>query len=109
MLQISTDALLKKMAKDIVTLHVGSIAPITDYFVLASCSNKSQMDAAIDGVEEEMKNAGFILKAREGGSDGGWVLLDYVDIIIHIFSTEMRDFYALDSTWRDVEKKTYVD
>ena len=109
MVDVAVKALKDKMAKDVVSLHVGEATPITDYFILASCSNKSQMDACIDGVEDSMKEAGFMLKAREGRSTGGWVLLDYSDVIIHIFDIEMRDFYGLDSSWRDVERKNHTD
>ena len=97
------------MAKNVVSLHVGEATIITDFFVIATGSNSSQMDAMVDGVEEEMKKAGYELMTREGRTQGGWVLLDYNEVVIHIFSTEMREFYGLDSTWRDVEKTTYTD
>ncbi len=109
MVECAVNALQNKMAKDVVSLHVGAETIITDYFVLATGSNKSQMDAMIDGVQEEMKEAGYELMTREGQSQGGWVLLDYGDVVVHIFDSEMREFYALDSTWRDVEKRTWTD
>ncbi|MBP3808848.1 MAG: ribosome silencing factor [Eubacterium sp.] len=109
MVECAVNALQNKMAKDVVSLHVGAATIITDYFVLATGSNKSQMDAMIDGVQEEMKEAGYELMTREGQSQGGWVLLDYGDVVVHIFDSEMREFYALDSTWRDVEKRTWTD
>ena len=107
MLEISVNALQDKLAKDVVVLHVGEATVITDYFVIATGNSKSQIDAMVDGVEEAMKDAGYDLKLREGRSIGGWVLLDYYDIVIHIFSPEMREFYSLDSTWRDVERIDY--
>ena len=109
MVECAVKALQDKMGKNIVSLHVGEATIITDYFVIANGSNTSQMDAMIDGVEEDMKKAGYELKTREGRTQGGWVLLDYNEVVVHIFSTEMREFYGLDSTWRDVEKKTYTD
>ncbi|SEQ42790.1 ribosome-associated protein [Lachnospiraceae bacterium NE2001] len=109
MVECAVKALQNKMAKNVVSLHVGAATIITDYFVLATGSNKSQMDAMIDGVQEEMRNAGYELRTREGQAQGGWVLLDYGDVVVHIFDNEMRDFYALDSTWRDVDKKTWTD
>jgi ribosome-associated protein len=63
----------------------------------------------VDGVEESMKDSGYELVAREGKSQGGWILLDYNDIVVHIFDQEMREFYNLDNSWRDVERKTYLD
>ena len=109
MVECAVNALQNKMAKDVVSLHVGAATIITDFFVLATGSNKSQMDAMIDGVQEEMKEAGYELMTREGQSQGGWVFLDYGDVVVHIFDSEMREFYALDSTWRDVEKRTWTD
>ncbi len=109
MVECAVKALQDKMGKNIVSLHVGEATVITDFFVIANGSNSSQMDAMIDGVEEEMKKAGYELKTREGRTQGGWVLLDYNEVVVHVFSTEMREFYGLDSTWRDVEKTTYTD
>ena len=107
MLDTVVNALQDKLAKDIVSLKVGDATPITDYFVIATATNTSQMDAMIDGVEEAMKDAGFDMKTREGRSQGGWVLLDYYDVVVHLFLTEMRDFYNIDGTWRDVPKQSY--
>ena len=101
------DALLDKKAFDVKSLKVGPVTTITDYFVLATGSNKSQMDAMIDGVQEEMKEAGYELMTREGQSQGGWVLLDYGDVVVHIFDSEMREFYNLDQTWRDAESHDF--
>lgn len=107
MVEVAVKALLDKLGKDVVSLHVGTQTVITDYFVLATGSNKSQIDAMLDGVEEAMKSAGYVLTNREGRSTGGWILLDYSDVVIHIFSSEMREFYNLDNTWRDVDRKSY--
>ena len=103
----ATAAILDRKGYDVVSLHVGKVSIIADYFILASASNKSQLDALVDSVEEKMKDAGHTLKNREGRSTGGWVLLDYNEIVIHLFLEEMRDFYSLDSTWRDVDRKEY--
>lgn len=101
MIQTACDALLEKKAEDVVTLHVGTVSSICDYFVIASGSNKNQIQALCDNVEEAMSKAGFMMKNREGHANGGWILLDYYDIIIHIFTDEMRTFYDLERTWRD--------
>ncbi len=98
------DAILDRKGTDVVSLHVGSVSTMADYFVLASASSKPQLDALIDSVEEAMKNNEYELRSREGRSTGGWVLLDYGSVIVHLFSNEMREFYNLDGTWRDAEK-----
>ncbi len=102
MVKTASDALLSKLAKDVSVLHVGDATVITDYFIIATANNTSQMDAMIDGVEEAMQQAGYSMKTREGRSQGGWVLLDYNEVVVHIFSPSMREFYNLDGTWRDV-------
>ncbi len=109
MVECAVNALQEKMAHDVVSLHVGTVTAITDYFVIATGNSKTQIDAMVDGVEESMKDSGYELIAREGKSQGGWILLDYNDVVIHIFDQEMREFYNLDNSWRDVERKTYLD
>ena len=75
MVECAVNALQNKMAKDVVSLHVGAATIITDFFVLATGSNKSQMDAMIDGVQEEMKEAGYELSEEQLNSmAGGWCL-----------------------------------
>lgn len=103
----AVDAILDKKGYDVKSLNVGPVTSITDYFVLATASNVSQLDAIVDSVEEAMKLGEYDLRTREGKSQGGWVLLDYGDMVVHIFSQEMREFYNLDQTWRDAESKNF--
>ncbi len=107
MVECAVKAIQDKMGFDIKAMSVGEVTAITDYFVLASGSNKTQLDAMVDGVEEAMKDSGFTLKQREGKSIGGWILLDYGDIVVHLFNSEMREFYDLDNTWRDVKVESF--
>jgi ribosome-associated protein len=69
--------------------------------VIASASNERQVNAIVDEVEEKMRLAGYKPARREGAREGRWVLLDYVDIVVHIQHQEERSFYALDRLWRD--------
>ena len=64
-------------------------------------------DALVDAVETALGRQGINLRNREGRADGGWVLLDYEDVIVHIFSSEMREFYNLDHTWNGVPTETF--
>ena len=107
MVQCAVDAILDKKGYNVKSLKVGDVTPITDYFVVASGSNISQVDALVDNVEEKMRDAGYTIVTREGRGQGGWVLLDYSEVVIHLFTSEMREFYNLDGTWRDVESKLY--
>ncbi|WP_039898145.1 ribosome silencing factor, partial [Mycolicibacterium hassiacum] len=90
-----------KLAKDVVVIDVSNQLVITDCFVIASASNERQVNAIVDEVEEKMRRAGYKPARREGGREGRWTLLDYVDIVVHIQHQDEREYYALDRLWRD--------
>ncbi len=90
-----------KKAHDIVVLDVSDQLVITDCFVIASAPNERQVEAIVDGVEERLRLLGFKPTRREGAREGRWVLLDYVDVVIHVQHTEERGFYGLDRLWKD--------
>lgn len=106
MLRTAYKALDDKKAYDIKILDIKKISSIADYMVIADGTNKNQVQAMCDAVTEEMGKAGFLSKSIEGYSEGGWILLDYYDIIIHIFSDEARRFYDIERIWSDGK---YVD
>ncbi len=107
MLEAAVAAMQDKKGENIVQLRVGERSVICDDFLIVSAASKSQMDALLDGVEEALERAGYRLKDREGSSQGGWILLDYSDLVVHIFLREMREFYDLEHTWRDVTRITF--
>ena len=74
---------------------------LADYFIIANGTNESQVRALVDNVEEELAKAGYEVKQREGYGLGNWVLLDFGDIIVHVFDRENRVFYDLERIWRD--------
>ena len=90
-----------KKGEDIKIIDISEVSPISDYFVLASGSNRSQIQAMADSVEEKMHKAGFHLKQVEGYDTANWILLDFGDIIVHVFDNENRLFYDLERIWRD--------
>lgn len=90
-----------KQGTDIVAFDVSEHLVITDVFVIASASNAPQMSAIQDAVEEALHRHDAKPLRREGGRDGGWILLDYADIVVHIQHTEERAFYALERLWSD--------
>ena len=106
MLKTAYKALDDKKAYDIKILDIKKISSIADYMVIADGTNKNQVQAMCDAVTEEMGKVGFLSKSIEGYSEGGWILLDYYDIIIHIFSDEARRFYDIERIWSDGK---YVD
>lgn len=101
MARLAYKALDDKKAEDIKVIEIGSISVIADYFIIANGNSSSQVDAMVDAVEEELSKAGFEPKRVEGVRSSGWILLDYGDVVIHIFSKEDRLFYDLERIWRD--------
>ncbi len=101
MAEIAAHAAASKLAQDIVVIDVSAQLVITDCFVIASASNERQANAIVDEVEERMRQAGHKPARREGTREGRWVLLDYIDIVVHVQHTEERSFYALERLWRD--------
>ncbi|MBD5471702.1 MAG: ribosome silencing factor [Lachnospiraceae bacterium] len=94
-------ALEDKKAEDIRVIDISKVSVIADYFIIANGNNVSQIQAMADEVEEKLYKAGCPLKQKEGYINANWVLLDFGDIIIHIFDKENRLFYDLERIWRD--------
>ena len=90
-----------KLASDLMILDVSDQLVITDCFVLASAPNDRQVRAVVDAVEERLLQLGAKPVRREGERDGRWVLLDYVDIVVHVQHTEERTYYSLERLWKD--------
>lgn len=101
MATVAAQAAASKLADDIVVIDVSEQLFITDLFVIASANNERQVNAIVDEVEEKMRVAGYKPARREGTREGKWVLLDYVDIVVHVQHQDERNFYALDRLWRD--------
>ncbi|WP_285690155.1 ribosome silencing factor [Actinoplanes sp. NBRC 103695] len=107
----AAQAAADKKAQDIVIIDVGEQLAITDAFVIASASNERQVSAIVDAVEEALLNLPEKAKPvrREGERQGRWVLLDFIDVVVHIQHAEEREFYALDKLWKDCPSLNYVD
>lgn len=101
MATVAARAAAAKLAQDIVVIDVSGQLVITDCFVIASASNERQANAIVDEVEEKMRLAGHKPARREGTREGRWVLLDFIDIVVHVQHIDERNFYALDRLWRD--------
>lgn len=101
MARIAYQALADKKGEDIKIIDIAGISVLADYFLIASGSNESQIRAMVDHVEEELLKAGYSVKQREGYGTGSWVLMDFGDIIVHVFDKENRLFYDLERIWRD--------
>ncbi|MGH3493970.1 MAG: ribosome silencing factor [Sciscionella sp.] len=98
---VAANAAADKLANDIIVVDVSQQLVITDCFVIASAPNERQIGAIVDAVEEKMRAAGTKPARREGAREGRWVLLDFVDVIVHIQHSDEREYYALERLWKD--------
>ena len=98
---MAVDALEDKKANDISIIDIEKISTLADYFIIASGTNRNQVQAMCDEVDERLGKAGFEPKHIEGYNSANWILLDYGDIVIHLFDEENRLFYDLERIWRD--------
>lgn len=109
MAKAAVDAIEDKKGIDPKIIDISGISTVADYFIIASGSNHSQVQAIADGVDEALGKNGVPLKSREGYQTAHWILLDYGDIVIHIFDEENRLFYDLERIWRDGKTVTEKD
>jgi len=105
-------AMDSKKAEDISVLKVEDLTSITDFFVIAAANSTTQVKAIADEVEFKLKELGVMPNKIEGYTQGNWIVLDYYQVIVHVFNTETRQFYSLENLWRDGEKldiKEFLD
>ena len=101
LVEIAAGAAADKLATDIIAYDVSEQLVITDAFLLCSASNDRQVKAIVDEIEEKLRQVGARPVRREGEREGRWVLLDYIDVVIHVQHAEERVFYALERLWKD--------
>lgn len=101
MAEIAARAASEKLAQDIKVIDVSEQLVITDVFVIASGDTERQVQAVVDEVEDELREAGHKPARREGVREGRWALLDYGEIVVHVQHQDERDYYALDRLWAD--------
>lgn len=88
-----------KKAENILLLDISSLCDFADYFVICSAETDRQIKAITDAIHETLGQGGMSLRRREGGNNSGWVLLDFGDLIVHVFSLRQREYYGLDRLW----------
>lgn len=101
LVHVATRAASDKLAEDILAFDVSDQLVITDAFVVCSAGNERQVRSIVEEVEDRLREAGAKPVRREGEREGRWVLLDFVEIVVHVQHTEERAFYALERLWRD--------
>jgi len=100
----AANAAADKKAKDILVLDIQSLTPMADYFVICSANSGTQVEAIARAVRERMGELGVGCKATEGMDEARWVLLDFGDLVVHVFRPEERDFYHLERLWGDARQ-----
>ncbi len=101
MVKTAYHALSDKKGEDINVIDIHNVSVVADYFIIASGTNANQVQAMVDNVEEELGKKGYICKQVEGYRSANWILMDYGDIIVHVFDRDNRLFYDLERIWRD--------
>ena len=95
------DALNDKKGEDIKIIEIGKLSTVADYFIIANGSNAPHVESLVDNVEEELLKENIHAERIEGVKSSGWILMDYNDVVVHVFSKEDRLFYDLERIWRD--------
>ncbi|MGN0499780.1 MAG: ribosome silencing factor [Ruminococcus sp.] len=98
---LTAKAISSKKGLDIKLIEIGDISSLADYMVIATGTSSTHVKAIADEVEYQLDNAGISVSHIEGYRSNSWILLDYVDVIVHIFSDEAREFYDLERLWQD--------
>jgi ribosome-associated protein len=106
---LAAQAAADKLATDVSIVDVSERLAITDAFVLASAPNERQVQAIVDEVEERLRGHGVKPVRREGVAESRWVLLDFVDVVVHVQHAEERAYYALERLWKDCPAIPFVD
>lgn len=109
--KVIAEAMMEKKAKDVLSLDLRNIGTsISDYFVICNADSTTQVVAISDYVEEMMETrCGRPAVRKQGRENAFWIILDYSDIVVHIFKTDQRLFYRLEDLWADAVKTTYED
>lgn len=101
MAKLAIEALEDKKAEDIKVIDISEVSVIADYFIIAGGTNRSQIQALADNVDEKLGRAGHPSKQVEGYDTANWILMDFGDVIVHVFDKENRLLYDLERIWRD--------
>lgn len=106
MVKVIYDAMDDKLGKDISIINVGAVSSLCDYFIIATAGSTRQVKAIADNVEDELTKLGIESRGKEGYETQEWILLDFGDIMVHVFNEENRAYYNLEKMWKDAP---YVD
>lgn len=100
---IAVQAAEDKKAENIIVLDISGVSIIADYFIVCSGRSRTQVQAIVENIREELEKEGVRALRREGFREGGWVLIDYGDVVVHVFQEADRQFYNLERLWGDAQ------
>ncbi len=101
---MAAEAAAEKKAEDIIVMDVGGLLVVTDYFVICTGRTDRQVRSIAEEVELKLKHAGLAPIGVEGSEEGKWVLVDFVDVVVHVFQPEEREFYRLEKLWGEAKR-----
>ena len=101
--QLAAEAALSRRAIDVTILDIRQVASFADYFVICTGTSDRHVEGVTEVIMEKLEEHGFELWHKEGERNSGWLLLDYVDVVVHVFSKESREFYNLERLWADAQ------
>ncbi len=104
----AADIAYDKKASDVLLLDIGELTSIADYFVICNGNNTRQIQAISDAIEDELKKQGARMLHREGIAESGWLILDFGDVIVHIFGPKEREYYRLERLWSEAKTVVYL-
>ena len=107
-LELLCRAASERKAEDIVIMEMNQKSALSDFFVVMSASSTVRVKAIVDSIDESLSDAGERVRHREGYAEASWVLLDYGEVIVHVFHHETRKFYNLENLWGDAPKRHFV-
>lgn len=102
--RLAADTADDKKARDVVILDLRGLSVIADYFVICSANSRTQVQAIADAIEEKLGENGLVCKGFEGRDEGRWILIDFGDVVAHVFQDEERSFYGLERLWGDAPR-----
>lgn len=107
--KLAAKVLDEKLAEDLVVLDISEVSTIGDFFIIATGKNPNHVRALSDYVSESLAKQSVFCKQNEGYDAGNWILMDYGDMIIHIFDRESREYYDLERIWRDAKQCNFEE
>ena len=104
----AVDIASDKKASDVILLDIRDVTTIADYFVICSGNNRRQIQAIADAIDKQLGDQGAKVFHREGVAEVGWILLDFGDVIIHVFGPKEREYYQLERLWSEAKTVVYL-